>query len=105
MSKNALGELKLSPLKENGKFVFVVSEIRMNGKLNKGDSIKIFVDSYEQQNGRYLLKNSTVATSKIVVRGTPIQTEHPEGVTSVEELYEKACQMYRNQFYFGKVEM
>ncbi len=46
MSKNLLGELKLSPLKENGKFVFMNNEIRENGKLCKGDYIKIFADEY-----------------------------------------------------------
>ena len=54
MSKTSLGDLKLSPLKENGKFVFINNEVRVNGKLNKGDYIKIFVDGYEMKDGKYV---------------------------------------------------
>lgn len=105
MSKNTLGEIKLSPLKENGKFVFINNEVRVNGKLNKGDYIKIFVDSYELQNGKYLIRNITSPTSKIVVRGTALQHEHSSAFTTIDDLYTKVGEMYKNQFYFGKVEI
>ncbi len=105
MSKNTLGELKLSPIKENGKFVFLNNEVRVNGKLNKGDYIKIFVDGYELKNGEYFIKNISAPSSKIVVRGTPLVHEHPETYANVDELYTKVGEMYKNQFYFGKTEI
>jgi len=105
MSKNSLGELKLSPLKENGKFVFINNEVRVNGKLNKGDSIRIFVDSYEAQNGKYLITGNNPPKSRIVVRGTPLEHEHVTESAFVEDLYNKISEMYKNQFYFGKIEI
>lgn len=105
MNKNTLGEIKLSPLKENGKFVFINNEVRVNGKLNKGDLIKIFVDGYEQQNGTYLLKHITPPMSKMVVRGIPFQYELSTEYATIDELYNKVGEMYKNQFYFGKVEI
>ena len=105
MNNNSLGELKLSPIKENGKFVFINSEIRVNGKLNKGDSIKIYVDGYEAKNDDFVLKGPSNPSSKMVVRGTPLTFEHPEGVASIGELYNKVAEMYKNQFYFGKIEI
>ena len=105
MSKTTLGELKLSPLKEDGCFVFINNEIRMNGKLNKGDSVKIFVEGYELQNGKYLIKGSSTPKYKLVVRGIPILLSHQTPVTTIDELYQKVCELYKNQFYFGKVEI
>jgi hypothetical protein len=104
MSKNSLGELKLSPLKENGKFVFINNEIRVNGKLIKGDSIKIYVDAFEQQQGKYFMKGDTLAVFKITVRGTPLTHEHSGTSTSLDDVYNKACELYKSQFYFGKIE-
>jgi len=105
MTKNTLGEIKLSPIKENGKFVFINNEVRVNGKVNKGDYIKLFVDGYELQNGKYILKNTTAPASKIVVRGTPLNHQHGEEITTIEDLYLKVGEMYKNQFYFGKTEI
>ena len=105
MSKNTLGELKLSPIKENGKFVFINNEVRVNGKLNKGDYIKIFVDSYEMKDGSYLIKNSSLPSSKIVVRGTPLTHEHSIEIITIDDLYNTVGEMYKNQFYFGKTEI
>lgn len=105
MSKNSLGEIKLSPIKENGKFVFINNEVRVNGKLNKGDYIKIFVDAYELRNGKYLLNNSAPVPIKLVVRGTSLTHELTDTYETVDELYNKAGEMYKNQFYFGKVEI
>lgn len=104
MSKNSLGQLKLSPLKENGKFVFINNEIRVNGKLNKGDSIRIFVSAYECNNGKYIIKDAS-PVSKIIVRGIPMQHEHAENLESLDDLYEKVGELYKNQFYFGKTEI
>lgn len=105
MSKNSLGELKLSPIKENGKFVFINNEVRVNGKLNKGDSIKIFVDAYEVQDGKYVIPTTTPSSSKMVVRGLPLLHDHPAEIATIEELYNKVGEMYKNQFYFGKIEI
>jgi len=102
---NSLGQIKLSPIKENGKFVFINNELRVNGKLNKGDYIKIYVDSYEVQNGKHLIKHITPPTSKIVVRGTPFLHEHSMEFATVEDLYSKVGEMYKNQFYFGKIDI
>jgi hypothetical protein len=105
MSKNTLGEIKLSPMKENGRFVFINSEVRVNGKLNKGDYIKIYVEGYEEKDGKYLIKNITHPTSKIVVRGLPMLLEHPGDIDNLDDLYTKVGEMYKNQFYFGKIEI
>ncbi|MBS1589112.1 MAG: hypothetical protein JST52_05815 [Bacteroidetes bacterium] len=106
MSKNTLGDIKLSPLKENGKFVFINMEVRVNNKLNKGDYIKIFVDSYEQKGDKFYIKHVTPPTSKMVVRGsTPIISEHSIEFSNLDDLYAKVGDMYKNQFYFGKTEI
>ena len=105
MSKNTLGEIRLSPIKEDGKFVFINTEVRVNGKLNKGDYIKIFVDGYELQNGKYLIKSANPPSSKIVVRGTSFKHEYSELFTFIDDLYDKVGEMYKNQFYFGKIEI
>lgn len=102
MSKNTLGKLILSPVKENGRFVFMNTEIRMNNKLNKGDSIKIYISSYTVEGDRHILKGDDAPTSQIVVRGNTLKQEHPTTFTTVEQLYEEVCALYRNEFYFGK---
>lgn len=106
MSKNTLGEIKLSPLKENGKFVFINNEVRVNNKQNKGDYIKIFVDAYEVRDGKHFIKGAANPTSKMVVRGeAPLLHDFPHNFETIEELYQKVGDMYRNQFYFGKTEI
>jgi hypothetical protein len=105
MSKNSLGEIKLSPMKENGRFVFINSEVRVNGKLNKGDYIKIYVEGYEEKEGQYVIKNLTHPTSKLVVRGNPMTLDLPADIEPLEDLYNKVGEMYKNQFYFGKIEI
>jgi hypothetical protein len=77
----------------------------VNGKLNKGDYIKIFVDGYELQNGKYLIKSANPPSSKIVVRGTSFKHEYSELFTFIDDLYDKVGEMYKNQFYFGKIEI
>lgn len=103
MSKNSLGELTLSPLKEQGKFVFINREIRVNGKTSKGDYIKIHVDAYEHAQGKYFLKADSPVTVTMVVRGQPLQQELPGQTISLDERYNQAGELYKNQFYFGKV--
>ncbi len=102
MSKT-LGPLTLSPIKEDGKFVFFNREVRMNYKLNKGDSIKIYVTSYAPKDERNLLTDGKKSTSKMVVKAQTITTEHEADYPSVEALYEAVCELYRNQFLFGKI--
>ena len=106
MTKNTLGEIKLSPLKENGKFVFINSEVRINNKMNKGDYIKIFVEGYEVRDGKHFIKGAANPSSKMIVRGdTPLTQEFPMTFETIEDLYLKVGEMYRNQFYFGKTEI
>lgn len=105
MSKNLLGELKLSPLKENGKFVFMNNEIRVNGKLCKGDCIKIYVDEYMMKDGKFYLKNAGTLQLKMIVRGNNMSMESAFDTTVMDEIYTKVADIYRNQFYFGKTEI
>lgn len=107
MIKNSLGELKLSPLKDDGRFVFINNEVRVNGKVNKGDYVKIYVEAYEQRGATYVLKEGKKPYAKMVVRTqTPIVKDldcAPDA--TLDELYEKAGELYKNQFYFGKTEV
>ena len=105
MSKNLLGELKLSPLKENGKFVFMNNEIRVNGKLCKGDYIKIFADEYVMKDGNFFLKNAGTLELKMIVHGNSITMVHAFESIAMDEIYTKVADLYRNQFYFGKTEI
>jgi hypothetical protein len=105
MCKNSLGELKLSPLKENGKFVFLNNEIKVNGKINKDDYIKIYVDAFEAMGNKYFMKNTTVPLVRFKVRGNIIEESLPAETTSISDLYDKASEMYKNVFYFGKLEI
>ena len=107
MIKSTLGELKLSPLKEDSRFVFINNEVRVNGKLNKGDYLKIFVEAYEQRGATFVLKGEKMPYVKMVVRAqAPIVQDlacAPEA--TLDEMYEKAGTLYKNQFYFGKTEV
>lgn len=105
MSKNPLGELKLSPLKENGKFVFMNNEIRVNGKICKGDYIKIYTEEYMMKDGKFYLKNPGTLQLKMIVRGNTMLLEHKFETTIIEDIYTKVADIYRNQFYFGKTEI
>lgn len=107
MIKNSLGELKLSPLKDDGRFVFINNEVRVNGKVNKGDYVKIFVEAYEQQGATYMLKEGKKPYAKIVVRTQPPiikELDIKHGAT-LNELYDMVGELYKNQFYFGKMEI
>ena len=102
MCKSSIGELKLSPIKDDGKFVFLNTEVRVNGKLNKGDAVKIYVSNYEFKNGQYHLSESSEPFSKIVVRGNAVAFSTDKQYTNVQELYTDVSEFYKNQFYFGK---
>jgi hypothetical protein len=101
MIKTSIGELKLSPIKENGKFVFINTFITINGKVSKGDSIKIFVDAYQQANGKHLISSGN-PSAVLVVRGQEHANTEANGHTSVEDYYNHVSELYKNLFYFGK---
>lgn len=103
--KTTLGALKLSPIKEESRFVFLCSEIRMNNKLNKGDYIKIFVLSFQTNGGKNFIDAQESPLSKMVIRGMPFEQKHePGSFLTIEDLYLFLCDQYRSQFYFGKME-
>jgi len=102
MVKNKLGELKLSPIKEDGKFVFFNDFITINGKVAKGDRIKIFVDGYELANGKYFIKAGTTPQASVIVRGQEHNEAESKSFSTVEDYYEHVTELYRQQFYFGK---
>jgi len=102
MYKNSIGELKLMPIKDEGKFIFVNDTIRLNNKHNKGDSIKILVSDYKVSNGKHILSHEVALLCKLIVRGEKMEFPIETLFTSVEDLYEKASEYYKNQFYFGK---
>ncbi len=102
MYKNSIGELKLMPIKDEGKFIFVNDTIRLNNKNNKGDSIKILVSQYQLMNGKHLLPEDTSTVCKLTVRGEKMELPIETPFDTIEELYDKASEFYKNQFYFGK---
>ena len=101
MIKNSIGELKLSPIKENGKFVFFNDFITINGKVSKGDRITLFVDSYEFTAGKYNLVNNKSVSGELIVRGIKQNYIAPDNFNSVNEAYDKAAEQYKENFYFG----
>lgn len=103
VAKSSLGTLLLSPLKENGKFVFLNREIKVNGKVSKGDYIKIFVDSYEVAEGQYFLQGNNPPYAKLMVRGKPSDQEFSPEIKSVKALYDMASEHYKNLYYFGVI--
>lgn len=101
MVKNSTGELKLSPVKEEGKFVFFNDFITINGKVSKGDKIKIFVSSYQQQNGKYIIDAATPAEAALVVRGVNHKFADIAGFDTIDKLYDHVAGLYKDKFYFG----
>lgn len=101
MIKNSIGELKLSPIKENGKFVFFNDFITINGKVSKGDRITLFVDSYEFKSNKYYLADSSPASAELVIRGIKNIVEPLAGFGTINDLYDKASELYKESFYFG----
>lgn len=105
MYKNTVGVLHLSPLKDEGKFVFINNEVHVNGKICKGDSIKIFVNNYTNLEGRHLINETSAPCCKIVVRGEKIEVSLSEKFLSIEDLYNMVSDCYKNMFFFGKLKV
>lgn len=101
MIKNSIGELKISPIKEDGMFVFFNDFITINGKVSKGDEIKIFVPQYNNQSGEFKLDIAQVSKAKLVIRGKEEQHDNLVGYSSLDKLYEHVSGLYREGFYFG----
>jgi len=101
MIKTSIGELKLFPIKENGKFVFYNDFITINGKVSKGDQVKIFVEAYEIQDGKHLIKSKQAASALLVVRGKEHHHTDDKGHKTIEEYYDDVSEAYKNHFYFG----
>ncbi len=101
MCKSSIGELKLSPIKDEGKFVFINNEVRMNGKVNKGDMVKIYLSHYETKDGTYHLTENSRPFSKLTVRGNSVLFETQKEYADLNEFYNDVTDFYKNQFYFG----
>lgn len=98
-----LGALKLSPIKEDGRFIFLNTEIRINTKVSKGDYIQIRVIAYRKEGQKHLLNSDESPQSKMVVRGGLFTNEYPPGAfLTIEDLYASLCDEFRQLFYFGK---
>lgn len=103
MVKNSIGELKISPLKEDGMFVFINDFITINGKVSKEDSIKIFVAKYSNQSGEFALDMSQPSKAKLTVRGKESVHENLAGYETLDKLYDHVSSIYKELFYFGEI--
>lgn len=101
MIKTSIGELKLSPIKEEGKFLFFNDFVTINGKISKGDKISIYVAGYELVNDSYVIKPKGTATAVLIVRGKKVEHKDTDGYTNVEDYYKVVSELYKSQFYFG----
>jgi hypothetical protein len=100
MIKTSIGELKLSPLKDNGKFLFFNDFVTINGKVSKGDRITIYVDSYDVSGDKHVIKGSP-ATASLIVRGITHTHADINNCTTVEDYYKHISEQYKSHFYFG----
>lgn len=82
-------------------FVFFNDFITINGKVSKGDSVKIFVPKYDNQSGDFKLDMQQAAKAKLVVRGKEKEHDNLVGYSTLDKLYEHVSGLYREQFYFG----
>jgi hypothetical protein len=101
MIKTSVGELKLSPLKEEGKFVFYNDFITINGKVSKGDKIKILVESYKPDFNKIFIPEQSLSSAILTVRGMPFRHYGLSGFETLQALYEEVSTLYKNRFYFG----
>lgn len=101
MIKNSIGELKLSPIKEDGKFVFFNDFITINGKVSKGDKITIFINSYDFKNGKYHIDPSVPQSAEVIVRGIRHRHDTLPNFDTVTDLYNHVAELYKESFYFG----
>mgnify|MGYP000592348247 CR=1 FL=1 len=104
MIKSSIGELKSFPIKEDGMFVFFNDFITINGKVSKGDSIKIFIEQYDNKTGVYVLDKAAVSKALLVVRGSEKLIEGISGYDTLDKLYDHVCALYKEHFYFGDKE-
>ncbi len=105
MVNSSIGELKLSPLKEEGMFVFYNDSIKINGKTSKGDTVKIYVRSYQQEANKCSLNISEVSKAVLTVRGIKHTHENIAGYGTLEMLYDHVTSLYKDHFYFGDKEL
>lgn len=105
MVNSSIGELKLSPLKEEGMFVFYNDSIKINGKTSKGDTVKIFVRSYQQEANKCSLNISELSKAVLTVRGIKHTHENIAGYGTLEMLYDHVTSLYKDHFYFGDKEL
>ncbi|MBS1773833.1 MAG: hypothetical protein JST82_13320 [Bacteroidetes bacterium] len=101
MLKTSIGELKLSPIKEEGKFVFFNDFITINGKVSKGDKIKIFVPSYQASQPKILIPEDASSSAILVVRGQQYRHDGLTGFDTMNKLYDHVSTLYKDRFYFG----
>ncbi len=101
MIKSTIGELKISPIKEDGMFVFFNDFITINGKVSKGDSVKVFVKQYDNKTGTFQLDKADAARAVLVVRGKEKQHDNITGYETLNKLYDHVSALYREHFYFG----
>lgn len=101
MTKTSIGELKLSPIKEEGRFVFYNDFITINGKVSKGDKVKIFVDAFNPQNGKHVINAVNPSKALLVVRGQQHEHVDSDACATIEDLYQKVTEVYKDKFYFG----
>src|SRR5690606_10537039 len=101
MIKSSIGELKISPIKEDGMFVFFNDFITINGKVSKGDSVKIFVPKYDNKTGTFVLDKADVAKASLIVRGKEKEHNELTGYETLDKLYDHVCALYKEHFYFG----
>ena len=101
MCKNTIGELKLQPMKDDNHFVFINDVIKMNGKINKGDHIKIKIAEYHVEQGQYILTENSDPIAEIIVRGKPVVFQIDKPYRVIDELYNAVTDFYRKRYYFG----
>lgn len=101
MIKSTIGELKISPIKEDGMFVFFNDFITINGKVSKGDSVKLYVKQYDNKTGTFVLDKETPSKATLVVRGKEKLHDNITGYDTLNKLYDHVCALYKEAFYFG----
>lgn len=85
-------------------FVFFNDFITINGKVSKGDSVKVFVQQYDNKTGTFVLDKQDAAKASIIVRGKEKLHENITGYDTLDKLYEHVSALYREHFYFGDKE-
>jgi hypothetical protein len=104
MVKTSIGALKLSPLKEDGRFVFYNDIITINGKISKGDRIDLLVEGYEIIANTYYIKKGNAAKAIVIVRGEKHEYTDAGEHATVEDLYRYVSELYKTNYYFARKE-